>query len=119
MKKLWGRKVSDLGFSQFINIVKWVALKRGKQVIQIDRWTRTTAICSACKHKQDIDLKEVLFCCENCGLVLDRDHNAAINIRQLGILELGHQLILSQLEEDRSENYSGGIQRQRQSKPTR
>ena len=76
-------------------IVKWVALKRGKQVVQIDRWERTTGICSCCGHKQSLELKDRLFCCENCGLVLDRDHNAAINIR-----ELGHQLILSQLEED-------------------
>ena len=113
MKKLWGRKVSDLGFSKFLEIVKWVAEKRGKQVVQIDRWARTTGICSCCGHKQDMELHERLFCCENCGLVLDRDHNAAINIR-----ELGHQLILSQLEEDRSEHYSGGIQRQRQKKPT-
>jgi putative transposase len=95
MKKLWGRKVSDLGFSQFIQIVKWVALKRGKQVIQIDRWERTTGICSCCGHQQNLELKDRLFSCENCGLVVDRDHNAAINIR-----ELGHQLILSQLEED-------------------
>jgi len=95
MKKLWGRKVSDLGFSQFTNIVKWVALKRGKQVVQIERWERTTGICSCCGHKQNLELKDRLFSCENCGLVLDRDHNAAINIR-----ELGHQLILSQLEED-------------------
>jgi putative transposase len=98
MKKLWGRKVSDVDFSQFIEIVKWVALKRGKQVVFIDRWSRTTGICSSCGHKQKLDLKDRLFCCENCGLVLDRDHNAALNIR-----ELGHQLILSQLEEDQAE----------------
>ncbi|MDQ7025650.1 MAG: transposase [Anaerolineae bacterium] len=95
MKRLWGQKVSDLGFSQFIAIVEWVALKRGKQVVFIDRWERTTGICSCCGHKQNLELKDRLFCCENCGLILDRDHNAAINIR-----ELGHQLILSQSEED-------------------
>ena len=100
MKALWGRKVSDLGFAQFLAILKWVSFKRGKKLIQIDRWDRTTGKCSnpQCKHEQTIDLKERTFCCEKCGLVLDRDHNAAINIR-----ELGHQLMLSQSIEVHSE----------------
>jgi putative transposase len=89
MKKLWGRKVSDLGFTQFTKIMEWVASKRGKRMIYIDRWERTTGICSHCKHRQTVSLKERTFCCEQCGFTLDRDHNAAINIR-----ELGHRLIL-------------------------
>lgn len=97
MKKLWGRKVGDLGFSQFLEIVKWVAFKRGKRFIQIGRWDRTTGKCSSCGHMQDMELSDRIFCCQNplCGLVLGRDHNSAINIR-----ELGHQLILSQSRED-------------------
>src|SRR5688572_392485 len=89
MKRLWGRKVSDLGFSNFIKIMEWVAFKRRKRIIFIDRWERTTGICSQCKHRQKVSLKERIFCCEECGFTLDRDHNAAINIR-----ELGHQLML-------------------------
>jgi putative transposase len=89
MKRLWGRKVSDLGFTSFLKITEWVASKRGKRIIYIDRWERTTGICSQCKHKQPIGLKERTFCCQKCGFTLDRDHNAAINIR-----ELGHQLML-------------------------
>jgi putative transposase len=98
MKRLWGRKVSDLGLSQFLEIVAWVAFKRGKRFIQIGRWDRTTCKCSACGHVQTMALADRIFCCQNpaCGLVIDRDRNAAINIR-----ELGHQLILSQSEEDR------------------
>ncbi|MBC7774271.1 MAG: transposase, partial [Phycisphaerae bacterium] len=46
MKRLWGKKVSDLGFSQFIKIVTWVGMKRGKHVVMIDRWERTTQKCS-------------------------------------------------------------------------
>ena len=95
MKRLWGRKVSDLGFGQFLNILQWVALKRGKQVVLIDQWERTTGKCSGCGHRQKLELKDRTFCCERCGLVLDRDHNAARNI-----VEAGHRLILSQSEED-------------------
>jgi putative transposase len=46
MKRLWGRKVSDLGFAQFLSILKWVTLKRGKCVVLIGRWNRTTGTCS-------------------------------------------------------------------------
>ena len=96
MQKLWGRKVSDLGFSQFVNILEWVAYKRGKRVVFIDRWERTTGKCSACGHKQNLELKDRTFHCEACGFVLDRDHNASINI-----LEAGRCLILSEATEVR------------------
>ena len=95
MKRLWGRKVSDLGFSQFIKVLEWVAMKRGKSVKFIDRWERTTGKCSTCGHEQKLELKDRVFECGNCGLGLDRDHNAAKNI-----LEAGHRLMLSQAEED-------------------
>jgi putative transposase len=97
MKKLWGRKISDLGFAQFMKILEGVAFKRGKKVIQIDRWESTTGKCSACGEKQKLGLEERTFSCQHCGLVLGRDHNAAINIR-----EAGHRLMLSQSIEDLS-----------------
>jgi putative transposase len=81
MKAMWGRKVSDLGFGQFMEIVKYVAWKRGKRVEQIARWERTTGKCSACGQHQSLELRERTFHCNTCGLQLDRDHNAALNIR--------------------------------------
>lgn len=84
MKRLWGRKVSDLAFAQFVTIVEWVAFKRGKQVIFLDRWTPTTQPCSNCGERQKLTLQERNFACGHCDLTLDRDHNAAINIRRAG-----------------------------------
>jgi putative transposase len=89
MKRLWGRKVSDLGFAKFIKIIEWVALKRGKRLILVDRWERTTGKCAACGHQQTLGLQERTFSCKQCSLVIDRDQNAAKNI-----LALGHQRIL-------------------------
>lgn len=104
MKKLWGRKVSDLGFRQFMKILAWVAFKRGKRLVQIDRWERTTGKCSACGHLQKLELSERTFTCTNCDLVLGRDHNAAINIR-----EAGHRLILSQSVEALVTHKASGV----------
>jgi len=104
MKRLWGKKISDLSFAQFFKIVQWVAIKRGKRVIIIDRWERTTQKCSSCGHCQTLQLQDRTFCCERCSLVLDRDHNAAINI-----LEAGHRLILSQSVEVPASSTASGV----------
>ena len=103
MKALWGRKVSDLGFAQFLSRLKWVALKRGKRIVLIGRFERTTGKCSNCRHPQSLTLADRTFVCENCGLTLDRDFNAALNI-----LEAGRRLILSQSEEDRVNHAASG-----------
>lgn len=79
MKALWGRKVSDLGFGEFLEILEWVALKRGKRVVRIDRFQATTKVCSNCGQRHELELRDRVLNCA-CGLVIDRDHNAAINI---------------------------------------
>src|SRR5690349_3887144 len=75
MKALWGRKVSDLGFAQFLSLLEWVTFKRGKTFTQIDRFTPTTKTCSACGRHHHLTLRDRVLHCA-CGLTLDRDHNA-------------------------------------------
>ena len=84
MKALWGRKVSDLGFAKFMNIVTWVALKRGKMVRKIGRFEPTTQVCSGCGQRQALGLRDRVLVCAACGLTIGRDHNAAINIKTVG-----------------------------------
>ena len=83
MKACWGRKVSDLGFASFMSILEWVAFKRGKHVIKIDRFAATTQTCSGCGQRHQLTLRDRVLNCE-CGLSIDRDHNAAINIKTVG-----------------------------------
>jgi putative transposase len=83
MRVMWGRKVSDLGFSSFVSILEWVAFKRGKSVVKIDRFVPTTKICSNCRKKHQLTLRDRVLNCD-CGLVMDRDHNAAMNIKTIG-----------------------------------
>lgn len=84
MRRLWGRKISDLAFNRFLSILKWVAYKRGKQIRQIGRWEPTTKTCSQCGHVQDLSLTVRIFDCEGCHLSISRDLNAALNIQRLG-----------------------------------
>lgn len=84
MKRLWGRKVSDLAFDSFLQILKHVATKRGCRVVQIGRFEPTTKTCSQCGHVQEMSLSVRQFDCGGCGHSIGRDVNAAINIQRLG-----------------------------------
>ena len=84
MVRLWGRKVSDLAFGDFMLKMRWQAHKRCKDVETIDRWTATTTVCHSCGQKHAfIDLKVREWGC-SCGINHDRDINAAINIKKVG-----------------------------------
>jgi len=84
MKRLWGRKVSDLAFYQFLQTLKWVAYKRGKHIGQVGRWEPTTKTCNQCGHVQNMPLAVRVFECGGCNLLINRDLNAALNIKSLG-----------------------------------
>ena len=84
IQQLWGRKINDLGFADFLTILKYVAQKTGKTVRQLDQWLPTSKTCSACGMLQEnLELRERTFRC-GCGLEIDRDLNAAINIHRWG-----------------------------------
>ena len=89
MKSLWGRKVSDIAFSEFRDILQWVAKGKDKLVHFIDRWYPSSKTCSCCGHiKHDLTLTDRRWRCSNCNIVVDRDTNAALNIEREGASSL-------------------------------
>ena len=85
MKRLWGRKVSDIAPYAFHQKLKHQAKKHGKQVIYIDRWEPTSKTCSVCGQLNALmDLKTRRWQCQGCKRKHDRDVNAAINILRVG-----------------------------------
>ena len=81
MKRLWGRKVSDLSFGQFVKILKFKCLKHKREFRQVGQWTPTTKPCSDCgHHNKNLSLSDRQWTCPECGSHHDRDVNAAINI---------------------------------------
>ena len=91
MKRLWGRKVSDLAFSEFVAILEWVASNAGSTVVKIDRWAPSSKACHVCGTVNPcLTLKQRYWECDCCHTVLDRDTNAAINIKRLGLAQLGY-----------------------------
>ena len=88
MKRIWGRKVSDLSYCEFVNILQYMALKSGTKIIKIDRWAPSSKACHKCGWiNKQLTLKDRTWTCV-CGALLDRDINAAINIKKLGLATL-------------------------------
>ncbi len=90
MKRLWGRKVSDLALGEFLQILEWVAKKKDRQVIYIDPWYPSSKTCSCCGHVlESLDLSVRRWRCPSCQSENDRDENAALNIKRVGSSTLG------------------------------
>ena len=86
MKRLWGRKVSDLAFYQLVEILKFKCLKHNREFFQVGEWTPTTKPCSDCGfHNETLTLSDRQWTCPDCGSHHDRDINAAVNILRAGI----------------------------------
>ena len=86
MKALWGRKVSDLGFGEFIHIADHVLRKHGRTLVRIDRWYLSSKTCSVCGQvNNDLTLGESQWDCGGCGTHHQRDYNASVNIEHEGV----------------------------------
>ena len=85
MKRIWGRKVSDLGFSSFLTILEQKSLQKDVKFIKIGRFEPTSKICNFCGFKKtDLKLEDRTWECSICGKMHDRDLNAAKNIKTVG-----------------------------------
>ena len=94
MKSLWGRKVSDLGFYDFTQKLKYIAQKKHREIRFIDKWYPSTKTCSVCGAvNQELNLRDRTWQCPNCHTQLDRDRNAALNIHRVGASTLSEEVI--------------------------
>ena len=86
------KSISDASFFEFNRELEYKARWNYKLISRIDRFYPSSQICSHCGNKssQTKDLAVRTYICEECGLEIDRDYNASINILNEGlrILEL-------------------------------
>lgn len=80
----FGKSVADNAWGMFTTFLAYKLKEQGKQLVKIDKWFPSTKVCSSCGDEQDIPLSERTYQC-HCGLNMERDHNAAINIKNEGI----------------------------------
>lgn len=88
MKRLWGKKISDLSHSSFINKLTYIASKYGVIVHKIDKWYPSSKTCECGLVNKNLSLRDRTWVCPSCGAINDRDVLAARNILRKGISEL-------------------------------
>jgi putative transposase len=75
------RAVADVGMYEFKRQILYKTTCAGIEVKFVSRWYPSSKTCSACGwYHKDLTLADRVFCCEQCGIVLDRDENAAYNL---------------------------------------
>ena len=82
-----GKNAYNTSFNSF---VKKLLYKFEDRVIKIDKWFPSSKKCSNCGNKKKhLKLSQRVYICAFCGNEIDRDLNAAINIRNEGMRILG------------------------------
>ncbi|MEG4573989.1 RNA-guided endonuclease TnpB family protein [Microcoleus sp. N3A4] len=72
--------ISDLGFYEFKRQLDYKCKMYGAHLVLVDKWFPSTKTCSNCGTKKDMPLGIRTFDCPVCGISLDRDLNASLNI---------------------------------------
>jgi len=78
------KSIADVAWNQLVQFTTYKAESAGRRVVLVDP-RNTSKRCSRCNILVPKDLSVRTHNCPSCGLVLDRDHNAAINILALGL----------------------------------
>lgn len=81
------KSIADVAWSQFAQILVAKAEEAGRRIVRVDP-RDTSKACSRCGQLVEKSLSERVHVCPLCGLSLDRDVNAAINILQRGLQRL-------------------------------
>ena len=81
-----GKATLDNGYGMFLDMLEYKLANRGKYLVKVDRWYPSSQICHCCgkRHPEMKDLRIRTMRCE-CGYVMDRDRNAAMNIKKEGL----------------------------------
>ncbi len=81
-----GKATHDNGFGSFTTYLAYKLTDRGKKLITIDKWYPSSKTCRHCGYvKHDLGLSNRVWVCPECGCIIDRDVNAAINIKNEGL----------------------------------
>ncbi len=83
------KSIADASWNTIVRYTTYKAESAGKEVVLVDP-RNTSKQCSKCGYiKESLKLSERIFHCDSCGIEIDRDINAAINIRNRGLKRVG------------------------------
>ena len=80
------KHIADVAWGEFVRQLEYKCRWAGKHLVRMDRFYPSSKICAECSTKnEELTLKERVWTCADCGVALDRDANAAQNIRVAGM----------------------------------
>lgn len=80
------KSIQELGLYEMRRQLEYKSFWYGRELIFVDRFFPSSKTCSCCGWKNNnLKLSDREFICEECGLIIDRDENAAINIENEGL----------------------------------
>ena len=79
-----GKATMDNGYGMFLNMLEYKLSDRGKYFVKVDKFYPSSQLCSCCGSRKKLKLSDRKYICV-CGLEIDRDLNAAINIKNEGL----------------------------------
>ena len=75
------KAIQEQTLGEFIRQMKYKCALHGIEFVQVSRWFPSSKTCSCCGFvKKSLKLSERVFVCEECGLEIDRDFNASLNL---------------------------------------
>ena len=81
-----GKATMDNGFGQFRTFLSYKMEEQGKKLITIDKWFPSSKMCRHCGCvNAELTLSDRVWICPSCGKTIQRDENAAINIKNAGV----------------------------------
>lgn len=89
-KKQLSRAISDASWSKFFEFLEYKTEWYGKNLIKIGRFKASSQICSVCGFKNaKLKLSDRKWVCKDCKTIHDRDKNAATNIKNFALIQVG------------------------------
>jgi len=84
------KSIGDVSWSEFNRQLEYKCKWSFKYYLKIGRFEPTSKTCSNCGCVQEMPLSKRIFDCPDCGISIDRDLNASLNIRNIGLNTVGH-----------------------------
>ncbi|ELT3900810.1 transposase [Campylobacter jejuni] len=84
------KAISDVSFYEFKRMLSYKSQYHKRKIIEAPRFYPSSKTCSSCKSiKEDLKLKDRIYHCKECGLSIDRDYNASLNLKYFAQEKIG------------------------------
>ena len=91
---LQSKALSDAGISGLLDQIRYKAHWYGTHIVEADQWYPSSKTCSSCGVVNANLGREPRWSCPGCGVIHDRNGNAARNLRKLALLAVGEDVML-------------------------